>query len=313
MRIAQGTLLAEQRPVTVNDQVTEIAVSPDGKDLALVARGDVFVVRQDSGLTRRITATAQAERSVSFSPDGRKLLYASDRQVDWDLFESRIVRPGDTSFVDAAEIEETVLLDSDTDLLQPSYSPKGTWSPIAMAQCAAGADDSHRRDPRGAADSATYSYGEGDQSHDWSPDGTMIATTRGFELGNRDVDVIEIATGKRHNISLNGFNDKSPRFSRDGALVYWHSNRFSLRQLDEQTPLADVVATRLSREAAEVEGAGHRARESHGRFRGRTRPDRADHAGLDDGAVLRPRRRWHGHDRGCALRCRGHCRLRRWT
>lgn len=91
IRIAQGTLAAGATPLKVNDQVTELTVSPDGSEIALVARGDVYVVDAKSGKTRGITATAQAERSVGFSPDGRKLLYASDRQVDWDLFESRIV------------------------------------------------------------------------------------------------------------------------------------------------------------------------------------------------------------------------------
>jgi tricorn protease len=258
VRIAQGTLAAGAVPLNVNDQVTEVAVSPDGAELALIARGDVYAVDAATGATRRITATPQAERSVSFSPDGTALLYASDRQIDWDLFETRIVRAGgDSGFVGAAELGETVLIDTDTDLLQPLYSPQG--------------DKVAYRDGRNALkvldmasgsitevlpDSETYSYGEGDLTHDWSPDGRHIVTTSGFEIGNSEVEVIEVATGERHNISLNGFADRAPRFSRDGTMVYWLSDRFSMRQIDNQTATNDVVGVFLSREAAADHAAG---------------------------------------------------------
>lgn len=257
IRIPQGTLAAGATPLKVNDQVTELAVSPNGSELALVARGDVYVVDAKSGKTRRITATAQAERSVGFSPDGRKLLYASDRQVDWDLFESRIVRASDRGFVEAADIEETVLLDTDTDLLQPLYSPKGGKvayrdgrNAIKVLDIASGAK------VEALPDSATYSYAEGDQSHAWSPDGAYLTTTTGFALGNPEVVVIDAATGARHNITVNGFADTAPQFSRDGAMLYWQSDRFSMRQLDSQTATGDVVGAFLSREGADAFAKG---------------------------------------------------------
>jgi len=257
IRIPQGTLAPGATPLKVNDQVTELAVSPNGSELALVARGDVYVVDAKSGKTHRITATAQAERSVGFSPDGRKLLYASDRQVDWDLFESRIVRASDSGFVEAADIEETVLLDTDTDLLQPLYSPKGGKvayrdgrNAIKVLDIASGAI------VEALPDRATYSYAEGDQSHAWSPDGAYLTTTTGFGLGNTEIVVIDAATGARHNITVNGFADTVPQFSRDVAMLYWQSDRFSMRQLDSQTATIDVVGAFLSREGAEAFAKG---------------------------------------------------------
>ncbi len=258
VRIAQGTLAAGAVPRNVNDEVTEVAVSPDGTELALIARGDVYAVNAATGATRRITATPQAERSVSFSPDGMALLYASDRQIDWDLFGTRIVRPGETGgFVGAAELGEATLLDTETDLLQPLYSPQGDKvayrdgrNAIRVLDVASGMIT------EALPDSATYSYGEGDLSHAWSPDGRYIVTTSGFEIGNSEVEVIEVATGERHNISLNGFADRAPQFSRDGAMVYWLSDRFSMRQLDNQTATNDVVGVFLSREAAADHAAG---------------------------------------------------------
>jgi len=260
IRIPQGTLAPSVIPYSVNDQVTEIAVSPDSSELAIVARGDVFVVATATGTTRRITATAQAERSVSFSPDGRKLLYAAERRGSWDLYETKIVRRTDKGFAGAAELEETVLLDGDSDLLQPLYSPQG--------------DRVAYRDGRNAIrvltiatgeirevlpDDASYSYGEGDLTHMWSPDGRYIVTGTGFALGNSEVEVIEAANGTRHNVSLDGFADTWPKFSRDGQIVYWLTDRFATRQLDETAAAQDVVGTFLTREAERTFRTGETA------------------------------------------------------
>ena len=75
-------------------------------------------------------------------------------------------------------------------------------------------------------------------------------TMTGFSVGNSEVVVIDVATGERHNISLNGFADTAPQFSRDGTMLYWQSDRFSMRQLDDQTATVDIVGAFLSREAA---------------------------------------------------------------
>lgn len=56
-----------------------MAVSPDGKEVAYIYRGEVFVSSVDGGMTKQITKTPEQEVSVSFSPDGKSLVYASER------------------------------------------------------------------------------------------------------------------------------------------------------------------------------------------------------------------------------------------
>ncbi|MBN9021184.1 MAG: hypothetical protein J0H08_03640, partial [Rhizobiales bacterium] len=46
------------------------------------------------------------------------------------------------------------------------------------------------------------------------------------------------------------FADTAPQFSRDGTMLYWQTDRFSTRQLENQTATFDIVGTFLSREAA---------------------------------------------------------------
>lgn len=59
---------------------TEISVSPDAKEVAFVMHGDVYVTSVEYTTTKRITDTPQQERNLSFSPDGRALVYAAELQ-----------------------------------------------------------------------------------------------------------------------------------------------------------------------------------------------------------------------------------------
>jgi tricorn protease len=60
-------------------EVSEQALSPDGKTLAVIARGEVFIRSTDEGRpTRRVTNTSGRETGLAWSPDNRVLFFASD-------------------------------------------------------------------------------------------------------------------------------------------------------------------------------------------------------------------------------------------
>jgi len=73
---------------------SEVRLSPDGKKVALVARGDVFADFADKETDRelrqgpafRITNTPAREWSITWTPDSRNLLYLSDRNGEVELF-----------------------------------------------------------------------------------------------------------------------------------------------------------------------------------------------------------------------------------
>ncbi|MGM9704868.1 MAG: peptidase S41, partial [Prevotella sp.] len=77
---------------------TSIDVSPDGKEVAFVLRGDVYVTSAEYETTRRITDTPQQERDVTFSPDGRSIAYSAERGATWGIYQSTIVRKDDKLF-----------------------------------------------------------------------------------------------------------------------------------------------------------------------------------------------------------------------
>ncbi len=245
--IRQGTLYTGEVYSDLAGQVSEAVASPDGTEIALIARGEVFVASPETGEVRRITDTPQAERSVSYAPDGKRLLYAAEREGDWDIYETKL-GDEDTGFLTALAMSERRVIDTQSDALQPAYAPDGRR--IAY------------RDDRNAIrifdpgtgtsteilpDSASYFYSVDQFDFEWSPDGKYILTTTGFISTNTEIEVIE-TTGahRRYNLSDSGFGDDEAGFSTDGSVVFWVSDRFSQRNLSSEGAMVDVMVTWLT-------------------------------------------------------------------
>ena len=62
-------------------------LSPDGHRLAVTARGEVFDVPAEKGVTRDITRTPGAnEREGEWSPNGKQIAYISDRTGETEIW-----------------------------------------------------------------------------------------------------------------------------------------------------------------------------------------------------------------------------------
>jgi len=70
--IAADAKANRERVVPVTTGAREMAVAPSGKEIAFVARGDVFVTSVEGGVTKRVTTTPEEERGVGFSPTARR-------------------------------------------------------------------------------------------------------------------------------------------------------------------------------------------------------------------------------------------------
>ena len=71
---------------------SEAVVSPDGKQVAFIVRGEVFVTSVEYGTTKQVTHTPEAERGLSFGADNRSLVYSSERNGKRDLYIAKISR-----------------------------------------------------------------------------------------------------------------------------------------------------------------------------------------------------------------------------
>jgi len=62
------------------------ALSPDGKRLAFVYRGDIWAASSDGGRAVPITSHVEMDAYPQFSPDGRWVAFATRRNGGWDTF-----------------------------------------------------------------------------------------------------------------------------------------------------------------------------------------------------------------------------------
>jgi tricorn protease len=77
----------------VDKDVTEALMSPDGKTMAFVAYGDVFVRSMDEKAPAvRVTAPPFRERDIAWSSDGTRLYFVSDASGNDDILEALVSR-----------------------------------------------------------------------------------------------------------------------------------------------------------------------------------------------------------------------------
>src|SRR5204863_9690901 len=71
----------------LTDQIQELALSPDGKKVAFVVRGEVFAASaKDGGDAARVTNSPFNESQIEWAPDSRRLVYVSDRDGPAHVF-----------------------------------------------------------------------------------------------------------------------------------------------------------------------------------------------------------------------------------
>lgn len=239
-------------PQSLSGKITEFAVSPDGKEVAFIARGEVFVASTKFKTTKRITNTPQQERGVSFHKDGKTLLYASERSGIWGLYEASILND-EPYFFAATTIEEKVIHLTDSDSFQALYSPDG--EKIAFLS---GRDEIQVFNRESNAVNVAlgkqhnYSYADGDITFAWAPDShwmTADYATRG-RLFITNVGVFP-ADGSQEpvDISQSGYYDGAPHFHKDGNAVLWASTRYGQRDHGSWGRESDVMAAFLTPES----------------------------------------------------------------
>src|SRR5690554_177241 len=68
-------------------KITEFAVNPNGKEIAYINRGEIFVTGIDNNITKRITNTPSQERMITWSADGKTLLYSGEQDGSWNVYQ----------------------------------------------------------------------------------------------------------------------------------------------------------------------------------------------------------------------------------
>lgn len=232
---------------------SELAISPNGKEFAFIVRGEVYVANAEYGTTKQITNTPTQERSVEFSPDGRSLVYAGERDGHWNIYVSRIKNKDDKSFAYAKEIEEEQITKGTNACFQPSFSPDGKEIAYLENRTAIKVINLKSKKSRTVLPAKyNYSYQDGDQWYQWSPDGRWILA-KYFEEGgwqHNDIALIKAdGSGEIHNLTNSGYSDQNPKWMMNGKAIIWMSDRQGMRSHGSWGAQYDVYALFLDPEA----------------------------------------------------------------
>jgi tricorn protease len=250
--VAADQRALEVQPIDVTDEVREFDASPDGSEIAFVARGEVFVASTEHGTTRRITNTPEQERSVTFSPDGRSLLYASERGGSWKIYRTDLTDKDEPNFFNATALKETPVVESDLEAFQPHFSPDGTEVAYLEERTTLKVVNLKTGKSRTILPGdLNYSYSDGDQWYQWSPDGRWFAVQfLSHTRWSSEVGLIPSSgEGTLVNVTKSGFEDAQPHWAMKGEVLYWGTDRYGLRAQSGDSREYDVYAAFLTRKA----------------------------------------------------------------
>ncbi len=185
-------------------------LSPDGKRVAIMADGDVWIYDMDSGRRSRVTSDGKSEIYVEWDPAGTRVAYSSRRDEEsvnvW-------IQPSDGS----GQAEQLTDLDGNVDL--DSWSPDGRVLAV------------HHHPRQGTQDILMVPLAEAnrkpepflvrgfvDEGSTFSPDGRYIAYVS-TETGQNEVQIRPYpGPGGQVTVSVGG--GSKPMWSRNGELFY---------------------------------------------------------------------------------------------
>ena len=231
---------------------TSATVSPDGKQVAFIVRGEVFVTSADYNTTKQITHTPAREAGLTFSPDNRTLAYASERNGNWELYMAKIARKEEANFPNATAIEEEVLLPSDkTERTYPQFSPDGKELAFIEDRNRLMVLNLETKKVRQVTDGSTWFSTGGGFDYSWSPDGKWF--TLEF-IGNRhdpysDIGMVSEQGGKIINLTNSGYTSGSPRWVLDGNAILFITERYGMRAHASWGSLNDVMLVFMNQDA----------------------------------------------------------------
>ena len=262
------TLTRDDEPVisdlTFTSGARQAVVSRDGKQVAFVARGEVFVTSTEYATTRRISQTAGAEADVDFAPDGRTIVYASERNGNWQLYTASIVRKEDLNFANATLIKEesvfpelpALQLNGKLDFSQverqyPKYSPDGTKLAFIEDRIKLKVVDLKTKKVTQVTDGSKWFRQDGGFDYEWSPDGKWFVLSY---IANKrdpytDQGIVSAEGGEIHPITQSGYMSGRPRWVMDGKAIMFESERYGMRSHASWGSQEDVFLAFLTQDA----------------------------------------------------------------
>jgi Tol biopolymer transport system component len=230
--------------IPVKGEATEIAVSPDAKEVAFVYRGEIFVTSADGAVTKRITNTPYQERMIEFSPDGRSILYSVEKGGSWDIYKVSLANKNEPYFYASTTLTVEPVIATPKDEYQAIYSPDGKKIAYLEERNSIKVFDiASKTTTTLLPEGINFSYADGDQYFAWSPDSKYIlaqSSEGAISFISTQVVLIKAdGSGKRINLTQSGFSNGNPQWGMNGKMMYWLSDKNGMKNLSRGSQ-ADV-------------------------------------------------------------------------
>jgi len=211
--IADDFVNSRKQMKDASKNIGSSSVSPDGKRIALGARGDVWTIPAKTGITKNLTQTSGIhERNVAWSPDGKYIAYISDASSEDEIY----IQKHDGS-------EKAIQITKNAD----TYKYQLLWSPDAKKIM--WSDKMNRLQ---YVDIESKSIVIIDQSTDgefndynWSPDSKWISYSKPDKMSKTKIYLYEISSKTKKQVTDGWYDCGNPVFSNNGKYLFFTSNR----------------------------------------------------------------------------------------
>ncbi|MGC9077791.1 MAG: S41 family peptidase [Candidatus Kapaibacteriota bacterium] len=196
----------------VQEQINSFDISPDGSKALFAARGEIFTVPAEKGLTKNITNTPNIhDRNPVWSPDGKWIAYISDKSGETEVY---IVKPDGTGEVQLTNNANT-------------YRYFLKWSPDSKKLLCTDKNmelyiiDIETKKITPIRKSKVWEITD----FTWSPDSRWVAFVDYLETEFPVIYIYSIETGKTQQVTSEFFASYAPEFSSDGKYLFFASDR----------------------------------------------------------------------------------------
>lgn len=213
VKIADDLEPGKSARIDASDNIQSVSLAPDGKRLVISARGDVFTVPSEQGITRNLTGTAGIhERAGVWSPDGKHIAYLSDATGEYQIY----IREQDGS-------APARMITTGND----NYIYRLLWSPDSKKILF-----NDRKQDVNYVDIASGKITRVVHSgvwemHDfsWSPDSKWIAYTLPNRNGLSQIMLYDLTKEISYPVTQPWYSSSNPVFSSDGKYLAFVSER----------------------------------------------------------------------------------------